>query len=171
MSGGTEPSGDTVSAGALSFPTSAAPGWSPLSDNSAPNAIDAVGLTSLIPNANQWMMQADVAISNFVSSMDIAAQASKLMTCIVNGPGYQGAQPSLGPTKSSSITVDGIKAARVDADVTIGDTSRNVKGDSVVVITVQTNPVTFFFATSPIDDAGSRATVEAIISALKVNQT
>ena len=76
--------------------------------------------------------------------MDVAAQASKLMQCVANGPGYANASPTLGPLKTSSTTVDGIKAARVDADVTIADPSRGVKGDSVVIIAVDTKPVTIF---------------------------
>lgn len=171
VSGGPVPSGDTVSAGKLSFPTSAAPGWTPFSDDSMPNAIDAVGVAQEVPNANQWMMQAEVGITNFVTSMAVAAQASKLMTCVANGPGYAGASPTLGPTKTSSITVDGTQAARVDADITIADTSRNVKGDSVTVIVVKTKPVTFFLGGTPIGDAGDRATIDQVIAALKVAKT
>jgi hypothetical protein len=171
VSGGPVPSGDTVSAGKLSFPTSAAPGWTPFSDDSMPNAIDAVGVAQEVPNANQWMMQAEVAITNFVASMDVAAQASKLMTCVANGPGYAGASPTLGPTKTSSTTVDGVQAARVDADITIADASRNVKGDSVTIIVVKTKPVTFFIGATPIGDAGSRATIDQVIAALKAAKT
>jgi hypothetical protein len=171
VSGGAQPSGDTISAGKLSFPTGAAPGWTPFSDNSMPNGIDVVGVAQEVPGANQWMMQAEVAITNFVASMDVATQASKLMTCVANGPGYSGASPTLGPTKTSSITVDGTQAARVDADITIADASHNVKGDSVTVIAVKTNPVTFFLGGTPIGDEGSRATIDGVISALKVAKT
>jgi hypothetical protein len=168
VSVGEQPSGDTISAGQLSFPTSAAPGWTVVADNSMPNAIGAVGVAQEVPGSNQWMMQAEVAITNFVTSMDVAAQASKLMTCVANGPGYANVSPTLGPTKTSSITVDGTEAARVDADVTIADTSRNVKGDSVTIIAVKTKPVTFFLGASPIGDAESRVTIDQVIAALKV---
>jgi hypothetical protein len=168
VSAGEQPTGDTISAGKLSFPTSAAPGWAVVADDSLPNAIGALGVAQEVPGANQWMMQAEVAITNFVTSMDVAAQASKLMTCVANGPGYASVSPTLGPTKTSSMTVDGTEAARVDADVTIGDTSRNVKGDSVTIIAVKTKPVTFFLGASPIGDADSRATIDKVIAALKV---
>ncbi|MDI3315346.1 MAG: DUF3824 domain-containing protein [Mycobacterium sp.] len=168
VSGGPVPTGDTVRAGKLSFPASAAPGWTPFSDDSMPNAIDAVGVAQEVPGANQWMMQAEVGITNFVTSMDIAAQASKLMTCVANGPGYAGASPTLGPTKTSSISVDGTPAARVDADITIADPSRNVKGDSVTIIVVKTKPATFFLGATPIGDADARATIDAVIAALRV---
>ena len=102
--------------------------------------------------------------------MDVSAQASKLMQCVATGPGYANASPTLGPTKTSSITVDGTKAARVDADVTIADPSRNVKGDSVIVIAVDTKPVTIFLGATPIGDAGSAATLNQVISALKVSK-
>ncbi|MBV9319040.1 MAG: hypothetical protein JO106_03895 [Mycobacterium sp.] len=171
VSGGEAPSGDTLSAGPLSFPANAAPGWTPISDNSTPNAIGAVGLAQEVPGANQWMMQVEIATSNFVPSMDIATQASKLMTCMANGPGYSNSSPTLGPIKTSSMTVDGTEAARADADITIADPARNVKGDSVTIITVKTKPVTFFFGTSPIDDAASRATIDAVIAALKVTKS
>jgi hypothetical protein len=171
VSAGEEPSGDEVSAGALSFPASAAPGWTPFADNSLPNAIDAVGVAKEVPDAQQWVMQAEVAITNFVTSMDVAQQASKLMTCVSNGPGYADVSPTLGPTHTSSTTVDGIEAARVDADVTIGDTSRNVKGDSVTIIAVKTKPVTFFLGASPIGDADARATIDKVIGALKIRTT
>ncbi|AFE12386.1 putative membrane glycine and proline rich protein [Mycobacterium tuberculosis RGTB423] len=73
--------------------------------------------------------------------------------------------------KTSSITVDGVRAARVDADITIADSSRNVKGDSVTIIAVDTKPVTVFLGATPIGDATSRATVERVIEALKVNKS
>jgi hypothetical protein len=170
VSGGEKPTGDAVSAGKLSFPGSAAPGWAGFSDDQTPNLIGAVGVGQEVPGANQWMMQAEVAVTNFVSSMDVGAQASKLMDCVASGPGYANAMPTLGPTKKSSITVDGVKAARVDADITIADTSRNVKGDSVVVIAVDTKPVTIFLGATPIGDAGSAATLNQVIGALKVSQ-
>lgn len=165
------PSGDAISAGPLSFPASAAPGWAPFSDNSTPNAINAVGVDQEVPGANQWIMQAEVMITNFVPSMDVAAQASKLMNCVVNGPGYAQSQPTLGPTKTSTLTVDGTDAARVDADITIGDTSRNVPGDSVTIIAVNTKPVTVFFGASPIGDAAARAPIDAVIAALTVSKS
>jgi hypothetical protein len=169
-SGGEKPAGDTISAGKLSFPTSTTPGWQGFSDDQTPNLISAVGVGQEVPGANQWMMQAEVAITNFVTSMDVGAQASKLMDCVANGPGYANASPTLGPTKTSSITVDGVKAARVDADVTIADTSRNVKGDSLVIIAVGTKPVTVFLGATPIGDAGSAAIIGKVIAALKVKK-
>ncbi|OSC38401.1 hypothetical protein [Mycobacterium decipiens] len=171
VSGGVQPIGNTISAGKLSFPTSAAPGWSPFADDQNPNLIDAVGLGQEVPGASQWMMQAEVAITNFVASMDVATQASKLMQCVTQGPGYAGSSPTLGPTKTSSITVDGVKAARVDADIRIADTSRNVKGDSVTIIAVDTKPVTVFLGATPIGDAASAAIVNRVIAALKVTKT
>jgi hypothetical protein len=169
VSGGEKPTGGApISAGKLSFPDSAAPGWMPFSDDQTPNLIGAVGLAQEVPGASEWVMQAEVAITNFVTSMDVSAQASKLMQCVANGPGYANASPTLGPTKTSSITVDGTKAARVDADVTIADTARNVKGDSVTVIAVDTKPVTIFLGTTPIGDAASAGTLNQVIAALKV---
>ena len=169
VSGGDKPTGGApISAGKLSFPSSAAPGWMPFSDDQTPNLIGAVGLAQEVPGASQWVMQAEVAITNFVTSMDVTAQASKLMQCVAYGPGYANASPTLGPTKTSSITVDGTKAERVDADVTIADTARNVKGDSVTIIAVDTKPVTIFLGTTPIGDAASAATLNQVISALKV---
>ena len=168
VSGGEKPTGDTISAGKLSFPISAAPGWSPISDDQTPNLMDAVGVAQEVPGANQWVMQAEVGVTNFVSSMDVTAQASKLLQCVAGGPGYANASPTLGPTKTSSITVDGIKAARVDADVTIADPSRNVKGDSLTIVAVDTKPVTIFMGATPIGDADSAATINQVIAALKV---
>ncbi|WP_142272894.1 hypothetical protein, partial [Mycobacterium heidelbergense] len=170
VSGGDRPVGDTISAGKLSFPASATPGWMGFSDDQTPNLIDAVGVGQEVPGANQWMMQAEVAITNLVPSMDVGAQASKLMDCVANGPGYANASPTLGPTKTSSITVDGVKAARVDADVTIADTSRNVKGDSLTIIAVNTKPVTIFLGATPIGDAGSAGIIARVIAALKVSK-
>ncbi|HTQ16212.1 hypothetical protein [Mycobacterium sp.] len=165
---GDKPTSDMVSAGKLSFPISAAPGWQPFADDQNPNLIGGTGVATEVPGANQWMMWAEVAVTNFVTSMDVAAQASKLMDCVAAGPGYDKASPTLGPKKTSSIKVDGVNAARVDADVTIGDAARNVKGDSVVVIAVATNPVTIFLAGTPIGDAPSAGVVNGVIAALKV---
>ena len=169
VSGGEKPvGGSPISAGALSFPTTAAPGWMPISDDQTPNLIGAVGVAKEVPGANQWVMQAEVAVTNVVTSMDVTAQASKLMQCVATGPGYANASPTLGPTKTSSIMVDGIKAARVDADVTIADPARNVKGDSLVIVAVDTKPVTIFLGATPIGDAASAATINQVIAVLKV---
>ncbi len=170
VSGGEKPTGDTISAGKLSFPAGAAPGWAGFSDDQTPNLIGAVGVGQDVPGANQWMMQAEVAVTNFVTSMDVSAQASKLMDCVANGPGYTNASPTLGPTKTSSLTVDGVKAARVDADIAIADPSRNVKGDSVTIVAVDTKPVTVFLGATPIGDAASAATLSHVIAALKVKK-
>ncbi|OBB98070.1 hypothetical protein [Mycobacterium sp. 852002-40037_SCH5390672] len=172
VSGGEMPRTDSIAAGKLSFPASAAPaGWTVFSDDQGPNLIGGLGVAQDVPGANQWMMTAEVGVTNFVPSMDLTAQATKLMQCIVAGPGYANAQPTLGPTKSSSITVDGTKAARVDADVTIADPSRNVKGDSVTIIAVDTKPVTVFIGSTPIGDAASAGLIGKIIAALKVSKS
>jgi hypothetical protein len=169
VSGGEKPAGGSpISAGKLSFPTTAAPGWMPISDDQTPNLIGAAGVAKEVPGANQWVMQAEVAVTNFVSSMDVSAQASKLLQCVASGPGYANASPTLGPTKASSLTVDGIKAARVDADVTIADPARNVKGDSLVIVAVDTKPVTIFLGATPIGDAASAGTINQVIGSLKV---
>ncbi len=171
VSAGEKPvGGGPISAGKLSFPPTAAPGWAPFTDDQTPNLISAVGVGQEVPGANQWMMQAEVAVTNFVTSMDVATQASKLMDCVVNGPGYANASPTAGPKKTSSIKVDGVKAARVDADIAIADKSRNVKGDSLTIIAVATQPVTVFVGASPIGDAGSAGIINGVIAALKVGQ-
>jgi hypothetical protein len=171
VSGGDKPAGGApVIAGKLSFPDTAAPGWAPFTDDQNPNLIGAVGLAQEVPNAKGWMSLAEVAVTNFVTSMDVSAQASKLMDCVASGPGYSTAQPTLGAKKTSSITVDGVKAARVDADITIADKSIGVKGDSVVIIAVDTKPVTIFMGASPIGDANLAGVVNGVIAALKVIQ-
>ncbi len=169
VSGGQKPGGGPVTAGKLSFPINAAPGWTEFSDDSSPNLIAAVGVAKEVPGASQWVMQAEVAITNFVASMDVTAQASKLLQCVANGPGYANASPTLGPAKTSSTKVDGVKAARVDADITIADPTRSIKGDSVVIIAVDTKPVTIFLGATPIGDAASAAIINQVISQLKVN--
>ncbi|OBF03832.1 hypothetical protein A5730_20800 [Mycobacterium sp. ACS4054] len=172
VSGGEIPRTDSIAAGKLSFPASAVPpNWQLFSDDQNPNLIGAVGVAQEVPGASQWMMTAEVGVTNFVSSMDVSAQASKLLQCIANGPGYANATPTLGRTKTSSITVDGTKAARADADITIADTSRGVKGDSVSVIAVDTKPVTVFIGSTPIGDAASADIIGRIIAALKVGKS
>jgi hypothetical protein len=170
VSGGDKPTTDTVSAGKLQFQASAAPGWQAISDDQSPNLIDAVGVAQEVPGASQWVMQAEVAITNFVPSMDVAAQASKLFQCVVAGPGYAGSSPTPGPTKTSSMTVDGTKAARIDADVAIADPSRGIKGDSVVIIAVDTKPVTIFLGATAIGDTASAAIISKVIGTLKVSR-
>jgi hypothetical protein len=168
VSGGEKPSAGTALAGKLSFPTNAAPGWQVISDEESPNLIGAVGVSQIVPGGTQWLMQAEIAVTNFVPSMDVGTQASKLLECFVSGPGYSSANPTLGPTKTSSPTVDGTKAARVDADISIADASKGVKGDSVTIIAIDTKPVTIFFGASPIGDAASAAIISQVIAALKV---
>lgn len=169
VSGGDMPRSDSIAAGKLSFPANAAPsGWTVFSDDQGPNLIGALGVAQDVPGANQWMMTAEVGVTNFVPSMDLTAQATKLMQCLANGPGYANAMPTLGPIKTSPITVDGTKAVRADADVTIADPTRNVKGDSVTIIAVDTKPVSVFIGSTPIGDSASAGLIGKIIAALKV---
>jgi hypothetical protein len=169
VSGGEMPRTDSIAAGKRSFPATAAPaGWTVFSDDQGPNLIGGLGVAQDVPGANQWMMTAEVGVTNFVASMDLSAQATKLMQCVVNGPGYANASPTLGAVKTSSITVDQTKAVRADADVTIADPTRNVKGDSVSIIAVDTKPVTVFIGSTPIGDTASADLVGKIIAALKV---
>ncbi|WP_264892626.1 hypothetical protein, partial [Mycobacterium kiyosense] len=170
VSGGAMPTGDTVTAGTLSFPASVASGWQPYIDDQNPNLIDGAGLAKEVAGGNQWMMQVEVAVTNFVTSMDVSAQASKLLDCVAAGPGYNQVSPSLGPKNTSSITVDGVKAAKVQADVAIGDASRGVKGDTVTIVAVNTKPVTIFLGAVPIGDSASQAIVDGAIAALKVTK-
>jgi hypothetical protein len=171
VSAGDKPAGGAaITAGKLSFPDTAAPGWAPISDDQTSNLIGAVGLGQEVPNAKGWMMMAEVAITNFVTSMDVTAQASKLIQCVAKGQGYASASPTLGAVKTSSITVDGVKAARADGDVTIADTSIGVKGDSLVIIAVDTKPVTIFMGATPIGDTASAGIINRIIGSLKVGQ-
>lgn len=165
-SAATTPSG-TAAAGPLSFPLSAAPGWTPYADASMPNSIAMVGAIKDMPEA-QWMMQVEVGITNFVPSMSITDQAAKLIGCIAKGPGYNRAQPVLGPVTSANITVDGVRAVQSDADVKVS--GRQVPGDSVRIVVVATDPVTYFFAATPIGDAPSRAIVDGVQGALKVSE-
>ena len=90
---------------------------------------------------------------------------------MANGPGYANASPTLGAKKTSSLTVDGVNAGRVDADVTIADPSRGVKGDSLTVVAVATKPVTIFMGDTPIGDAANAALIGRIIAALKVTKS
>ena len=62
-------------------------------------------------------------------------------------------------------------ASMPDADIAIADTARNVKGDSVTVIAVDTKPVTIFLAATPIGDPGSAATISHVIGALQVTKS
>lgn len=169
VSGG-DLTGDVAQAGALGFPVTVAPGWQAIADTNVPNGIGVVGVASPVPTAKDWMMEAVVGVSNLVADMDITEQASKLLACVAAGPGYAGADPTLNTPKKSSVTVDGVDAARVDADVTIGDDTRGLPGDVVTVIAVKTEPVTFFLSTHPIGDADSQRTVDDIIGALKVDK-
>lgn len=172
VSGGEAPRTDSIAAGKLSFPATAAPsGWTVFSDDQGPNLIGGLGVAQDVPGANQWMMTAEVGVTNFAPSMDLTAQATKLMQCLVNGPGYANATPTLGPIKTSSMTVDGTKAVRADADVTIADPTRNVKGDSVSIIAVDTKPVTVFIGSTPIGDTASADLIGKIIAALKVTKS
>ncbi|MGV0633242.1 hypothetical protein ABQE69_00800 [Mycolicibacillus trivialis] len=168
VSGGSL-TGSMAQAGQLGFPLSAAPGWAPAADATLPNAIDVVGVIREVADAEDWMMEAMVGVTNFVPSMSLADQASKLLTCVADGPGFAGASPTLGTPTKSAIKVDGVEAERVEAEVTIADTTRGIPGDNLVIITVKTDPVTFFVATTPIGDSDSHDQVQKIIDALKVS--
>ena len=129
---------------AVEFRTRAADGRA--CDNQTPNLIGAVGVEQEVPGANQWMMQAEVAITNFVTSMDVAAQASKLMD------DHDPATQTRCPLGADEDVVDHGRRHRgrwVDADITIADTARNVKGDSVTIIAVDTKPVTIYWPQPP----------------------
>ena len=115
-------------------------------------------------------------IASLVDAMTVEEQISLLAgrdswtTTPVERLGIPPIKVTDGPNgaRGGGALVDGVKAARVDADITIADKSIGVKGDSVVIIAVNTQPVTIFMGASPIGDANGAGLVNGVIAALKV---
>ncbi|SEC51237.1 Uncharacterised protein (plasmid) [Tsukamurella tyrosinosolvens] len=150
---------DRLSAAALSFPTSALPGWS-----ISPAEAGGVGLARApFGHSGTWVSQ--IRIGDFGrSGLDVKGLARAFAVEITNGGGYTGHSARIEGLQVTDASVSGIRAARATANVILQNAP--TRGERLRITVVDTNPETYFVSQVPFEAADRQAQAAAAESGL-----
>ncbi|GAA4390235.1 hypothetical protein [Tsukamurella soli] len=166
--GASAPITDFVTSGPLSFPVSAAPGWTAQTYVTYAQSRNAAGLVYPIVG-QQWQAGAEIGETTFTPTIKAADAATRMVACIAAGAGYKDADPHVAnQSAAAAIKVDGVDAAKVTADIRVSRPGLSVEGDHLTVIVVETAPQTYLLTDTPIGDSGLAAVAQAIADQLRV---
>ncbi|WP_019200885.1 hypothetical protein [Tsukamurella sp. 1534] len=164
----TTPITDRVTAGPVSFPVSAAPGWTPQRYVLFAPGAQSVGLRQGIPG-QKWDAHAEIGLTTFAPRLPVAEAARRMIPCIVDSSRYDSYGPRLeGLTEPEAITVDGVPAARVTGRILVRRAGLSVVGDVVTVVVIDSAPQAYFESDTPIGDEERAAVARQIFEQLKV---
>ncbi len=144
---------DRLSAGSLSFPTSALPGWTitPAQGGGASVARAPFG------TVGTWASQ--VSVGDFGrSGLDVKALAKAFAERLAAG-GYDGYQARIEGLQVTDASVSGIRAGRATANVLLQNAP--TRGERLRVTVVDTVPETYFISQVPFEAADRRAQADA----------
>ncbi|ADG77385.1 Membrane glycine and proline rich protein OS=Tsukamurella paurometabola (strain ATCC 8368 / DSM/ CCUG 35730 / CIP 100753 / JCM 10117 / KCTC 9821 / NBRC 16120 / NCIMB 702349 / NCTC 13040) OX=521096 GN=Tpau_0748 PE=4 SV=1 [Tsukamurella paurometabola] len=159
---------DRVASGPLSFPVSAAPGWTKESYTVYAQSTAAAGLEKSIAG-QPWQAGAEVGQTNFSTKLDPKDAATRMMPCIAAGQGYNKTNPRITDlSQPEAITVDGVAAAKVTAKILVSVQGVTTPGDVVTVIVVASAPQTYALLVEPIGFPDITAALKAVSDQLKV---
>ncbi|NKY17296.1 hypothetical protein [Tsukamurella spumae] len=166
--GSTVPVTDRVVSGPLSFPVSAAPGWSPQRYQLFAPGAQTAGLRQQVPG-HLWDTHAEIGQTTFAPKVSVRDAARRIIPCIVASSRYDSYRPRLEAlTEPEAITVDGVPAARVTGRILVSRAGLDIAGDVLTVVVIASAPQTYFQSDSPIGDAALAAVVQNIFDHLKV---
>ncbi|WP_156485805.1 hypothetical protein [Tsukamurella pseudospumae] len=166
--GSTVPITERVVSGPLSFPVSAAPGWTAQRYQLFAPGAQTAGLRQKVPG-HQWDAHAEIGQTTFAPKASAQDAARRIIPCIVASSRYDSYRPRLeGLTEPEAITVDGVPAARVTGRILVSRAGLDIAGDVLTVVVIASAPQTYFQSDSPIGDAALAAVVQNIFDHLKV---
>ncbi|NMD57406.1 MULTISPECIES: hypothetical protein [Tsukamurella] len=167
-SGSTTPITDRVVAGPLSFPVSAAPGWTPQRYQLFSPGAQAAGLRTGVPG-HKWDAHVEVGLTTFAPRAPVLEAARRIIPCIVASSRYDAYRPRLeGLTEPEAITVDGTPAARVVGRILVSREGLAIPGDVVTVVVIGSAPQAYFESDTPIGDTALAAVAQQVFEQLKV---
>ena len=163
-----------LSSGKISIPTAEMPsGWDADRGTRYPFVTQADGVTLGRPSgSNSWLAQIAVGVlpTNFRDETERIAR--KFIECLSTGPGYD--TVTVGPIDFGQLT--NAKIENRDTDYTLLNASipvRNgpagISGDDVVVVIVDSSPMTVAIGISPIGDASTKSSVDKAVRGLLVH--
>ncbi|EGD56228.1 serine/threonine protein kinase-like protein [Gordonia neofelifaecis NRRL B-59395] len=167
-------SAQTVASGPISIPPSDLPttGWRPDNTSQVPFARAANGISASRPvGSSGWMAQITVGTLPSSFKTNTEAIARKLVDCLPSSPGYS-------MVDASPPQIEGVQNEKLDDKVTpytliraridVRNQRSGVPGDDLVVVVVNSSPMTFAFGSSPINDSATKAEVDKAIVNLQV---
>ncbi|BDH55698.1 hypothetical protein MTP03_06370 [Tsukamurella sp. PLM1] len=164
----TTPIGERVVSGPVSFPVSAAPGWSPQRYQLFSPGAQSAGLRTPVPG-HRWDAHAEIGLTTFSPKVSIHEAARRIIPCIVGSSRYDSYRPRLeGLTDPEPITVDGVPAARVTGRILVSRSGLAIAGDVVTVVVMDSAPQAYFESDTPIGDTALAAVANQIFEQLKV---
>lgn len=164
----TTPITDRVVAGPVSFPVSAAPGWTPQRYQLFSPGAQSAGLRTAVPG-HKWDAHAEIGLTTFSPKVSTEEAARRIIPCIVASSRYDSYRPRLeGLTEPEAITVDGVPAARVTGRILVSRAGLAIAGDVVTVVVIGSAPQAYFESDTPIGDTALAAVAKKIFEQLKV---
>ncbi|MCS3779871.1 hypothetical protein [Tsukamurella ocularis] len=155
---------ERLSAAALSFPTSALPGWI-ISPAAAPGGVGIARAPFATPGT--WASQ--ISIGDFGrAGLDVRALAKALAGEIAKDGGYQGHNPRIEGLQVTDTRVSGVVAARATANIVLQNAP--TRGERLRITVVDTNPETYFVSQVPFEAADRQAQATAAESRLVVTR-
>lgn len=166
--GESAPISERVVAGPLSFPVSAAPGWTAQTYTTYAQSSRAAGIITPIPG-QPWQAGIEIGLTAFPEKI-LATQAVKRMVgCIVAGQGYMNTNPTVkNQSEPQEIRVDGVNAVKITADIHVDRADVTVPGDHLTVIVIDSAPQSYFLSDTPIGDDALGQVAKDVESKLKV---
>ncbi|WP_019200884.1 hypothetical protein [Tsukamurella sp. 1534] len=160
---------DRVVSGPLSFPVSAAPGWTPESYTVYAESIAAAGLEKAMGDGQPWQAGVEIGQTNFGEKLDGKDAAPRMIQCIADGAGYQSAtSKKVEKSAPEAITVDGVPATKMTGKVLVQAPGVTVPGDELTILVIDSAPQTYALFIVPIGRADMAATAKAVQDQLKV---
>ncbi len=164
----TTPIGERVVAGPLSFPRSAAPGWSENGYVIFAESSQGVGLKQSIAGQG-WQAHVEIGLTNFGTKLSSAEAARRVIGCMAAGTGYAKYSPRVeGLTEPEAVRVDGVPAHRVTARILVTKSGLSLAGDVVTVVVIDSAPQAYFESDTPIGDTALAAVAQQVFEQLKV---
>lgn len=159
---------DRVTAGPVSFPVAAAPGWRPQQAQAFSHGAEVVGLaTEVVPQT--WEAHVEVGLTAFAPKLETAAAARRILACLADESAYTPYSPRFeGLTDPEPLLVDGVPAVRVSGRLLVGRDGLPFPGDVVTVVVIDSAPQAYFESDTPIGDTALAAVAQQVFEQLKV---
>ncbi|KXO89336.1 hypothetical protein [Tsukamurella pseudospumae] len=164
----TTPVTERVVAGPLSFPRSAAPGWTQNGYVIFAESALGVGLKQSIAGQG-WQAHVEIGLTHFGTKISSAEASRRVIGCMAAGTGYARYSPRVEAlTEPEAVRVDGVPAHRVTARILVSKSGLSLAGDVVTVVVIDSAPQAYFESDTPIGDTALAAVAQQVFEQLKV---
>lgn len=173
----SSPDGPRVSAGALSFPKDALPGWQgPVAETRTPYGRDTSAMLRRIDTetAMGWQSSVNVGVLDMPDFPGAEQAAGRLLDCITTSAFYTSVDVEVTSRQARAVDIAGRPAVRLDAVITFDHPDLQTKGSRLWIVIVDTGRAEpdrygFCFAATPVENTEHQASVEAALAGLRVD--